>query len=394
MLYVSQLLNTPVIFEGKPFGKIVDMAIFENRPHPPISKFEVVTGKKKITISPDAIRFEKGRAILSASQIPALPYDSQDFYLSEDLLDKQVIDVDGKRLVRVNDILLEHDGELRVAGIDIGIDGILRRLGLGRIKIKQKILPWHLVEAFDYQTGSIRIKLAQQTLNSMHPAELADILEDAGTKERLGIVEVLDPKKAARAIEETDNFTKVSILEGLKPSNFKNVVEKMHLADIADVFHYLNPLKAREVQTALGSEKEQRFKKLLGYSDNTAGGLMHESFFSSDSNTVVKDLLLQLSERSSIPETVVITNGNQKIVGIIQVKNLVTVDKLAILKDILTDRKFVYPFTSLSDIIRLFANYNLRVLPVVDNEKKPIGIILIDDILRLIEEENEKDENL
>src|SRR5579859_5104369 len=124
MLYLSQLLGKKIFFQGKPFGKIVDMAIFINKTVPPVSKIEILQGKTKITIPPQAIRFENGTIILTTNNIPHLPYDHKDFYLGEDLLDKQVIDIDGRRLVRVNDVVLENGHELKVSGIDIGIDGI------------------------------------------------------------------------------------------------------------------------------------------------------------------------------------------------------------------------------------------------------------------------------
>ena len=116
-----------------------------------------------------------------------LPYDADDFYLAEDLMDKQVIDVTGKRLVRVNDVLLRENGKYTISGIDIGFAGITRRLGLSSfLKLKTITIPWNLIEAFDYETGAVRVKLSQQNINTLHPTEIAHILEDAGTKERLG----------------------------------------------------------------------------------------------------------------------------------------------------------------------------------------------------------------
>lgn len=393
MIYLSQLLNRPVFLHDKPYGKLVDMAIFETKNKPPISKFEIKTKDKKITVSPDAIRIENHHLTLNTDHIPLLPYDHKDFYLAEDLLDKQVIDVDGRRLVRVNDVVLEVNGELKVAGIDIGLAGILRRLGLGKIPVPTTVIPWTVIEAFDYQTGNVRIKLKQTSLNTLHPADLADILEEAGTKERLGIVDALDPRQAARAIEETNDQTQVSILENLKSDRVKEIVNKMHLGEIADVIGELNPLKADEVTTALGTERAQKIRKLLSFGDNVAGGLMHLSFFSADGEKTVKEIIGEINLRDSVPETLVITNGGGKISGIITTKDLIKADRLAKLKDILTEKKFVYPNESLKSIIRLFADYNLRVVPVVDTEKKPVGIVLIDDVLRIIEQENE-DENL
>lgn len=392
MIYLSQLLNKPIYQNGKPFGKIVDLAIFENRPNPPVSKVEIKHGTEKLTVSPQALTLMNNHISLPAQHIPMLPYDHKDFYLVEDLLDKQVIDTDGRRLVRVNDVILEKNGEFKVVGIDIGFAGVLRRLGLGMFAHQTTVLPWNVIEAFDYQTGDVRIKIKQSSLNTLHPADLANILEDAGTKERIGIVEALDAKQAARALEEADEETQVSILENLKPETIKDVVNKMHIAEIADVFKDLNPSKAKEVQNALGTERTQKVTKLLSFSDDVAGGMMHLGFFQAESSKTVKEVIKEMENQANVPETIIVTNEGGKIAGVINTKELLIADKLSLLEDNISDKKFVFPETPLDDIIELFAQYNLRVVPVVDQEKKPVGIILIDDILKIVEEENKNED--
>jgi len=380
-----------VFFQNKPFGKIIDMAIFENRPHPPVSKIEIKKGNKKLTVAPSALKFENNRFTFASAHIPLLPYDHKDFYLAEDLLDKQVIDIDGRRLVRVNDIIIDLDGELKVEGIDVGFGGILRRLGISQVLIKSRIIPWQYIQAFDYQTGNIQIKFAQNKLNALHPSELADILEGAGTKERMGIVAALDAKKAARAIEETNNKTQISILEELPARGFKEILKKMHTSELADVFRYLNPLKSKEIQSAIGDEKAKRIKKLMKFPSDTAGGLMHPSFFSVEKHMTVKEVMKMLHERESAPGSIVVTNGNGKYMGIVNTRNLLVSDPLSLMGDIIKDKKFVFPHVFISNVLKLFADYNLRTLPVVDEEKKPIGVILIDDLLKAIVEQNNEE---
>lgn len=395
MVYLSQLLHKKVYAEGNYFGKIIDLAIFENRPNPPVSKIELQHHKEKLTIAPQAIISKNDHLELHTQHIPLLPYDHKDFYLVEDLLDKQVIDTDGKRLVRVNDVILDDTTpELRVIGIDIGLNGILRRLGITFTIGPTTILPWQVIEAFDYQTGDIKIKLKQTSLNTLHPADIADILEDAGAKERVGIVEALDSKKAARALEEANEETQLSILENLEPDIVKNIVNKMHISEVADVIQDLNPLKAKEIQHALGEEKAKEVRHLSRYPDTVAGGMMRLSFYHADSERTVREILQELHNLSGIPETIVVTNGGGKISGVILTKDLLLVDKVTQLKDIVKEKKFVYPNSSQEDIMQLFAQYNLRVLPVVNTEKIPVGIIVIDDIFRTIEESQNKNENL
>jgi len=393
MIYLSDLLNNKVYFERKVFGEMVDFAVQERTPNPSVSKVVIKRKGKKLTISPTFLSMKQNFAILTDDKAPLLPFDEGDFYLNEDLLDKQVIDTNDKRLVRVNDIVLESNEQLKVIGIDIGAAGILRRLGVKRfINVPAKILPWQMIEAFDYQTGNIKINLTQHKLENMHPSELADILEDLGTKERLGVVKSLDAEKASRAIENTDSKTQEAILEEMPTTVLEKIVEKMHVAEIAGLFYKLNPLRIREMLSMLGSERAGKVEKLLDFGSDTAGRAMRTGFISLDGNTTVKETFNTLYKLVPKPEAIVVTNGNEKLVGIIYTKDILDSDSLAMLKDIVTERKFVAPETDFNQVISLFGRYNLRALPVVDKDKKPIGVITAGIVLSRIEERTQSNE--
>jgi CBS domain-containing protein len=393
MIYLSQLLNQKVYYEHKLFGKMVDFAVLQSTPNPSVSKVVLKKGKTKLTISPSFLSFKRNSAILTDAKAPLLPFDEGDFYLNEDLLDKQVIDVDGKRLVRVNDIMFENNGELKVVGIDIGAAGIIRRLGLSKVfTVEPKILPWQMIEAFDYQTGNVKLSLTQNRLETMHPSELADILEDLGSRERRGVVESLEAKKAAMAIEEADFRTRDAILEELSSSALGRVVKKMHSIKIANLFYELNPLRIKEILKLVGEEKAQRVERFLDFSNDQAGGVMRTNFISLDGATTIKELFGILYKASSKPEGIVITNGNQKLVGVVYTKDIIDCDPLALLKDLVTERKFAYPDVDFNQIINLFGRYNLRLLPIVDKNKVPIGVISAGVVLAIIEEKTKPDE--
>lgn len=395
MIYLSQLLQKRVYYHDKPIGKILDIAVIENRPSPPISKILIIKNGKKVTLPPSVFDFYGDRLILKTQDVPHLPYDSNDFYLSENMLDKQVIDVDGRRVVRVNDILLQNNEEITAIGIDIGFAGILRRLGIpGIFKVKTRTLPWTIIEAFDYTSGNVKLRLTQERLNKFHPTEIADILEEVGAKERIGIMGVLDAQKAAAAIEEADNQTQKSIFEELSINNLKTIVNKMRLSELADILYNLNPLRASEIKNVLGNEKAQRVEKLLSFPEDVAGGLMNPSYYHIDGNITVKELFSDLSNKSLKPEAIIVTNGNERIVGIVYTRHLVNVDPLALLKDMVSERKFVHQDAHFREILRLFAQYNLRLLPVVNNEKQVLGVVTIDTVVRTIEEEQEKNDIL
>lgn len=393
MVYLSELLNKKVYLERKVYGEMVDFAVLAGSTSPSVSKIVIKKKGKKTTISPTFISIKKRGAVLASEKVPFLPYDERDFYLNEDLLDKQVIDMDDKRVVRVNDILLESNGELKVVGIDVGFSGILRRLGLERlVKTQPKILPWEMIEAFDYQTGNVKISLSENKLTKMHPSEIADILEELGTRERQGMMGQLEAEQAAEAIEEADFRTRGAILKELPKAILKNVVTKMHTADIAGIFFKLNPLRIREILSLIGEERAQKVERLIDFGSDTAGVTMRTGFISFDGNITVKEAYNSLYKDTPKPEAIVVTNGKGKLVGTVRVKDLLDIDSLALLKDIVSDRKFVFPTTDFNQIISLFGRYNLRVLPVVDKEKKPIGVVTAGIVLSKIEERTKKDE--
>src|SRR5664279_5128605 len=160
MVYLSQVVKKEVIHSGKSYGKVVDLVVSENRQNPVITKILLKQHNKKLAISAENLSFHENRWVLKSGEISTLLHDEKDLFLVEDLLDKQVIDINGRRLVRVNDVVLKENGEMKVEGIDIGFSGILRRLGLPAFLAARSItLPWSLLEAFDYQTGNIQIKL-------------------------------------------------------------------------------------------------------------------------------------------------------------------------------------------------------------------------------------------
>jgi magnesium transporter len=394
MVYLSQLLNKKVYYDHKVYGEMVDFAVLASSPKPLVSSIVVKKGNKKITVSPSLLQIKRNGALLTSDKAPFFPFDERDFYLNEDLLDKQVIDINDKKLVRVNDVLMESNGELRVVGLDVGASGIVRRLGLERvIKVKPKILPWEMIEAFDYQTGTVKISLTGNSVKNMHPAEIADILEDSGVRERRGIVESLDAKRAAKSIEEADSRTQEAILEELPSNVLKNVVGKMHVADIAELFYKVNPLRIREIIKLLGEERAKKVERLIDFGTDKAGGVMRTGFISFDGNVTVKEAYNSLYKNTPKPEVILVTNGNQRLVGTVSVKDILDIDSLAILKDIVNERKFVYPETDFNQVIRLFGQYNLRALPVVDKEKKPIGVVTAGIVLSKIEERTQEDEN-
>lgn len=395
MLYLSNLLNKPLFLGKLQFAKVIDFGVPEKLQTSSIATMLIKKDGKKYTLPLKHVRVQGNQFELTAEDVSLLPYDEKDFYLAEDLLDKQVIDVTGRRLVRVNDVILRENDGLKVTGIDIGFSGVLRRLGLNKGNMMKTItIPWSQIEAFDYQTGDIKIKLSQSNLNTFHPAEIADILEDAGTKERMGVVEALDAGKAAAAIEEANAETQESILDELPQKQLENIVQKMPISEIADILHRLSGETVRNIFRLLGQEKSQKVKKLLIYPEDVAGGLMTVKVFKETADKTVAEILEKLSQKKQKPEGIIIVDTNDQVKGIVNAKNFLNASSDSPLKNIMKPAHVVHEDASFSEILKIFAEYNLRILPVVDEHEKLSGVIAIDEVLARIQQEEEKDDTL
>jgi Mg/Co/Ni transporter MgtE/sporulation protein YlmC with PRC-barrel domain len=311
-----------------------------------------------------------------------------DLYLSEDLLDKQVIDVDGKRLVRVNDIVLKKERGLVIEGIDIGFTAIMRRLGLGKIiRGRTILLPWSLIEAFDYQTGGIKLKLSELKINTLRPADIADILEEVGTKERLGILEAVSSQKAASAIENADEGTQIAIIEQTPASKLEAILDRMSISEVADIFYDINPGKRKVILNLLGKERAQQLKALLGFTNQVAGGLMNPVLFQIEHYKTIAELVILLPETKVNFDAIVVVGRNGVFQGTIYIRDIINKNPQTPLKRLVSDKLSVSEHASFDYIMKLFAQYNLRILPVTNKKHRPVGIITIDSIIKKINED-------
>lgn len=394
MKFLSQLVKTPVFVGNKRYATVIDFGLPAQLQSPEVSTILLRNkeGKFAVPLS-EATNKEDGFHLKKRHE--TIEYNPDDFYLAEDLLDKQVIDITGKRMVRVNDVLLKEDGGMKVNAIDISFAGVLRRLGLGSINpLRTVTIPWSAVEAFDYETGDIRIKLGKNNLKLLHPAEIADILEEAGTKEREGIVEILDADVAADAIEEANSETQEAILEQLPTSQLKKILEKMQLSEIADVANDVPPHTLKRILKLLSTDRAKRVEKLMLFPDDVAGGLMQPTFYTVKADKTIGETLGELSKIKVQPEAIIVTDDEDKLLGQVHANELINANPSTEMQELVTEAFSVREDASFSGVFREFAQYNLRVLPVVDDENKVIGVISIDAVMRRIEEEEEKDDTI
>jgi CBS domain-containing protein len=358
------------------------------------------------------IRYDQVRSITLAGGIQLsdellLPYHDDEYMLriARDLLDQQIIDVDGRKVVRVNDVsfTIHHDGDrdiLAVSDVDIGVRSIFRRLFQGVLpplwirRITRPIPPnsihWDLANVIEPDPlRRLRLNISYRKLEEMHPADLADIVEDLGPAERESIFETLDSEVAADALSEVDDpKMQASILESLEPEKAADIMEEMSPDEAADILSELEESTSEEILDEMDSAPKTEVRELLEYEEDTAGGLMNTEYVALHDNATVADALAALKGNEDLLEmlnTLFLVDGEERLAAAIPLARLVNAPAGTRLRDLAVETLIEVPVDERQDrVTELFDKYNLLTLPVVDEDGKLAGVITADDIISVL----------
>ena len=338
--YLSRIIGKEAFdADGDAIGIIKDLLISavpsgQNEPEQ-----QRVTGvklriRKKVSFySFSTFRVVKAREMLNVtcSGLEELEKESIEngLLLVENILDKQIVDLNGRKLVRVNDIRLATltTGTFAIA-VDIGIDGLLRRIGISipikkvlslfRISIPTKYILWDDVQAIDFSNLNIKLSKSYAKLHTLHPSDLADILEDLGKKSSTSVFSALDEEKAADVLEELEPSAQVHIIESLPVGKVADVLEKMPADEVADILDELEDDKAELLLKEMEAESSQEVRELLEYDDNLVGSIMTTDYLSFSKSKTVEEVLNELRiKKPEAPElyNMFVTEENDKLLS-------------------------------------------------------------------------------
>jgi CBS domain-containing protein len=316
--------------------------------------------------------------------------------LVESILDKQIVDLNGRKLVRVNDVRLATvpTGTFTVA-VDIGIEGLLRRIGIARpmkwilsffaIKLPSKFILWDDVQAIDQSSSHIRLAKSYAKLHTLHPSDLADILEDLGKKSGMSLFSSLDEEKAADVLEELETPTQIHIIENLPVNKAADVLEKMPADEAADIIDELEDERAELLLREMDLETSQEVRELLEYPDNSVGSIMTTDILSFKPGITVEQVINEL--RMKKPEdaelyNLFVTEKNDELIGTFNLRDLVIANPETPVSQIMkSDPLFLYDNQKVDDIAELISKYNLLAVPVVDPNNQLQGMVVVDDVV-------------
>ncbi|MEN6392334.1 MAG: CBS domain-containing protein [Anaerolineaceae bacterium] len=401
MPYISQLMGRPIAdIDGEVIGSLSEILAHKvgEVSHPKIVAIEAKKGSHTLMIPIADVAVLIGPAIaLHKRKSHIVPYkpDEDDLYLIRDVLDKQIIDTNGVRVVRVNDLQLTRiENDYFIANVDTSSSGLLRRLGLDAISKRlpnkgKRSAPTGNISWDDVELLSIdqpmRLKVPREKLAELHPADLAEILSDLSRQEGRDILESLDIETLADTLEEVEPDFQVSLLEGMPNERVADVLEEMEPDEAADLLAELPKDRSQELLQLMEDEEAQDVRKLLTYPDDTAGGIMTTGYITIPPDITAEQamvVLRQLSKEAEVYYYIYITDSQNHLLGVLSLRELVLAEPQTKVSDIMEKRVVTVHLEDTQDeCAQIIAKYNLIAIPVVDDDNQLHGIVTADDAI-------------
>lgn len=401
MLYVSQIIGRPIHdSRNERFALIKDVIVrYGSDDYPPVVGLVARFRRRDFFVPIKNISgFDEKGATLSFAKLDLTPFERREgeVLLGKDVLDNQLIDVDGKRVVRVNDVQMIDVGDRwRVTGADVSFQGFLRRLmpkgfyGTDRVV---EVLDWADVGylATDTATVTVQLKSSKDKLSRLHPVEIAQLAESLAPIHRTEVVESLDNDIAADTLEEMTTEAQARILEEMDEERAADILEEMSPDDAVDVLDEMDDEKSEQLFALMEDDEKADVAELMHFEHDTAGGLMTTEFVHVPQDLTVGETIIRLREMAETPNMiyylyVVDKEGSWKIVGLISLRSLILADPRLKLSDVMrSEFRSAHPSDSAEEAAQIISEYNLLALPVVDDEGDIAGIVTVDDAMEIL----------
>ena len=402
LVSVAGLIGRPIRDEtGRDIGKLVDIVVRHGETtYPPVSGLIVKVGNSTSFIDASSIsKFTHDEIRLSSMKVNLEEYKRRpgESLLDADVLDHQIVDVNGLRVVRSSDLYLAPlDREIRVVGVDISFRSFVRRIfpgSLSRRPTPEHVVDWAAVASLADGTGVVRSSESRAALSQLRPADLADLIEDLAGREQSALIELLDPDLAADALEEMEDDELQGLLRGLPSQRAAELISRMEPDESAEVLRDLDVDHRESIFAEMDSKIAAQLRKLVSFDETLAGGIMTTHILVTRETDTVGDALALLVENRErdISDGVVVVDAKGKLLDHIQIIELVAAKSSAELSTLIGP-----PFptaiksnTRLKEVIEEFANNRGSSIIVIDEKNKPVGRILADDLVDALTSDEE-----
>jgi magnesium transporter len=397
MAYLSEIIGRPVIdLDGQPVGKLKDVIVrpWAEFPHPLIEGIAVEINKGL-----HYIPFAAVAALLSpviplkyrSEELPTCNLEEGDVLLARDVLDKQIIDTEGARVVRVNDVeLVRVNGTIYVSNVDISWSGIVRRMGLVslaqslQMHSKQKGISWEDVELM-HRDQSMQLRVPAEKLHELHPADLAEIVSDLNRLESGQLLDTLDVKHLADTLEEVEPEFQAELVEHMSDEKVADVLEEMEPDEAADLLGDLPKDRKEDLLALMEKEDADDVRKLLAYPEESAGGIMTTEYASIPPDLTAMQAIQVLRGMADEVETmfyVYVVDKEQHLIGSFSLNNLIFAAPAQKVSEFMTEHLITVNLTDDQETVaQIVSKYDLLAIPVVDEQNHLHGIVTADDAL-------------
>jgi len=402
-VYLSEVLKKDVIDQhGKRMGALWDLVIVPGARFPGVIKLVLKNRKQLIEVPvTDVHLFNKFVIALNLPEKPLAHYRHHegDILIKRHILDKQILDVNGAKVVRVNDLKLgESDGIVCIVGIDVGLNGILRRIDGGRTvqktfellkkPIKEHIIDWNFLQTIDPHLRNLTLNVARKQLGELHPSDLAQILSEIAPEEGTLLLSSVDEELAGEALHEVSTEVREKIFQEMDKEMISDILEEMPPDEAADILGDMPEEASEELLSLMESEEATEVKDLLSYEEDTAGGLMTSEFLDFSPDMTIDEVLANI--RLLAPDVefiyyIYVVDKDDHLLGVLTLKKLLTSPLYAKLEDIMTQNvKFVRIEDERQNIAEIISKYDFIAIPVIGEDNRIKGVITVDDIIDLL----------
>ncbi len=396
--FFSQIQGRPIYDrEGRQVGRLRDLAVRWEGGTPKITGIKYAKGVQQHIPVEELQEVEPFGLVLrrpfKGDELVRLQAD--EFYMGKWLMDKQIIDIKGAKLVRVNDIKIfwieAGDRKYMVpVAVDIGLRGLARRLGVEFLfkKREEHFVWWQFIQHLEDKTASLKLTSERSQVDQLHPADLADIIEDLDYKKRTDFMEDLDKETAAEAVAEMELDTQIEIIEHMDSRQASVLLTEMPPDEAADLLGELPEAKSEELLKLMEPAEAEEMRELMGYEEGTAGALMTPEYIALSPEITAAEAFPFLRKQAAAAETIYylyLVDETETLKGVLSLRELLTAEPQVCLAELMQTRLiYVHPDDADSRVTELIDKYSLLAIPVVDADDKMLGIITVDDVLDLL----------
>lgn len=403
MLYLSRLINAPIVdAEGITLGALGDVAVDVREPLPKVtglwmrgdrSRVALILWDAVAALEPQQVRLRVARRFLHPR-----PLQPEEMLLA-DILDSQVVDTDGLKVVRVNDLqLFQTDTEVRLVAADVGTLGLLRRLSLDGVvqrmarlagrSLPDRVIPWKMVAAFGGALTPVKLSISRERLREIHPADLAQLMEDLNRDERVEVMTALGHEEAADALAEAEPEVQTDVMKSLPSDLAADILDEMSPDDATDVLTDLPRERAQHLINLMSAEEARDVQELLKYPEGTAGSVMTTKFIALPVGLTAEQTLQHLRQRAPEAEHIYylyVVDADRRVVGVLPLRALIVAPPTQAIADLMTRDVIVLSAgDDLETVGAALTKYDLLALPVQDAGGRLVGVVTVDDVMDVV----------